>query len=211
MRAEESQNKFERVELPQPGAMIFPVPAVVLGVAGDDIVQDDLTVVWSFVLDGQPPQVGISVGLKSAINNELQVCLDLLRKHGNFTLNVPDTTWVNSFDQIDMCASERADKFSKVGITRLPSKLISAPGIAEAAIVLECKVISFHELPPNRTVFFADVLRTSVHPGVTEIDGTLIPTSREFFGMAAGCGEFWTLGKRAGHIGQTKGIDHIRY
>ncbi len=200
-----------RFELSEPGAMIPPTPAIVLGVKGDESVRDDLTIVWSFVLDGVPPQVGVSVGLKSAISGELQVSLEFLKQHGEFTLNVPDTSWLDAFDKIDMCASLKADKFEKVGIHRLPSKLIEAPGIAEAAIVLECRVISTHDLPPNRTVFFADVLRTTVQPGVTDDAGKLIPGSRDFFGMMAGCGEFWTMNKPVGHIGQSKGIEHIRY
>ena len=202
---------FDRVELPEPGAMLLPAAAAVLGVHGDETVQDDLTVVWSFILDGKPPQVGVSVGLKSAISHELQVALGLLKKHGEFTLNVPDTTWLEAFDRIDMCASERTDKFARVGLTRLPSKTVQAPGIEEAPIVLECQVISAHDLPPNRTVFFADVLCTTVHQGVADEHGRLIPTSKEFFGMLAGCGEFWTFGQRVGHIGQTKEIDCIRY
>lgn len=206
-----SHTQLERVELAQPGAMLLPAAAVVMGVQGDDAVPDDLTVVWSFILDGTPPQVGVSVGLKSAISYELQTALELLKTHGEFTLNVPDASWVREFDRIDMCASEKTDKFAKVGLTRLPSKCIGAPGIAEAPIILECKVISSHILPPNRTVFFADVLRTSVQPAVTDEQGRLIPSSRQFFGMLAGCGEFWTFGKRIGHIGQTKEIDYIRY
>jgi len=202
----------ERFELPRPGAMIPPTPAVVMGVAGDDKVKDDLTVVWSFVLDGHPPQVGVSVGLKSAISGDLQVALHLLHKHGEFTLNVPDASWIKEFDKIDMCASERDDKFARTGLTRLPSQLIEAPGIAEAAIVLECRVISDHELKPNRTVFFADVVRTTVQEGVTDEDGKLKPESRDFFGMAAGCGEFWTLGREVGRIGMTKEeVEEIRY
>ncbi|MBA7551345.1 Flavoredoxin [subsurface metagenome] len=201
----------DRIELKVPGAMLPPVPAIILGVAGDDEVKDDLTCVWSFILDGDPPQVGVSVGLKSAISLEHQVALPLLEKHGEFTLNVPDTSWIQSFDVIDMCASEKADKFERTGLTRVASESVSAPGIGEAPVILECRIISKHILPPNRTVFFADVLRTTVQPGVTDQNGRLIYNSREFWGMVAGSGEFWTLGKQVGHIGQTKGIDHIRY
>ena len=122
-----------RFELPQPGAMIPPVPAIVLGVKGDEETRDDLTIVWTFVLEGTPPYVGISVPLKSAISGDDYVGLDMLRKHGEFTLNVPDTSWIREFDRIDMTASERGDKFAANGLTRLPSKTIEAPGIAEAA------------------------------------------------------------------------------
>ncbi len=199
------------IELSEPGPMLPPVPAIILGVKGDEKTKDDLTCVWTFVLEGTPPQVGISVGKKSAISGLYQVALDLINKHGEFTLNVPDASWVEAFDIIDMCASERDDKFARAGLTRVQSKMIDAPGIAEAPIILECRVISSHDLLPKRTVFFAEVLRTIVHPGVTDDKGRLIPQSKPFFGMLAGCGEFWTFKEKVGQIGQTKGIEYIRY
>ena len=202
---------MERFELPEPGPMLPPAQAIVLGVKGDEKTEDDLTIVWTFILNGKPPQVGISVATKSAISNEEQVALHLIEKHGEFTLNVPDASWAEQFDIIDMCASERDDKFARAGLTRLPSKLINAPGIVEAPIVLECSVIAPFPLPPGRTVFFAEVLRVTTHPGVTDEDGRLIPDSKPFFGMVAGCGEFRTFGEKVGHIGRTKGRTDIRY
>jgi len=206
-----TERESGRFELPEPGPMLPPVPAIVLGVEGDSEIKDDLTIVWTFVLNGKPPQVGVSVADDSAISGHAQVALELIEAHGEFTLNAPDASWVEAFDVIDMCASERDDKFARAGLMRLPSKMIGAPGIAEAPIVLECRVTDSHRLPPARTVFFAEVLRTTVLPGVTDKDGRLNPESREFFGMVAGCGEFWTLGRKVGRIGQTKGRTDIRY
>lgn len=200
-----------RIDLKKPGPMLPPVPAIILGVKGDEDIEDDLTCAWTFILNGDPPQIGISVTKKSTTNEHEHAALDLIFKHREFTLNVPDTSWTNSFDIIDMCQTEREDKFKKANLTRISSKYIDAPGIAEAAIILECKIISSHELPPNRIVFFAEVVRTSVHKGVTDENGKLDPESKQFFGMVAGCGEFWTFGEKVGHIGQTKGIDHIKY
>lgn len=201
----------DRFELPEPGPMLPPVPAIVLGVKGDESVDDELTIVWTFVLNGKPPQVGISVADNSAISGHTYVGLEMLKKHKEFTLNVPDASWVEAFDKIDMTASDKADKFERNGLTRLPSKTIGAPGIAEAAIVLECKVLQEHRLPPMRTVFLAEVLRTTVHPGVTDDAGRLNTQAREFFGMTAGNGEFWTMGRKVGRIGMTQGRDDIRY
>jgi flavin reductase (DIM6/NTAB) family NADH-FMN oxidoreductase RutF len=201
----------DRIELPEPGPMLPPVPAVVLGVKGDGDGQDDLTVVWTFVLNGSPPQVGISVAETSAVSGAGQVALPLLKKHGEFTLNVPDATWVDAFDVIDMCASERDDKFARAGLTRLQSGTVNAPGIAEAPIVLECAVMDAHPLPPARTLFTAEVTRVTTHPGVITPEGRLIPGSRPFFGMAAGCGEFLKFGTKVGYIGMTVGPSRIRY
>ena len=201
----------DRFELPAPGPMLPPVPAIVLGVEGDDTIPDDLTVVWTFVLNGNPPQVGISVGDDSAITGHKHAALDLIKRHREFTLNVPDAGWIEQFDAIDMTASTRADKFAATGLTRLPSELIGAPGIAEAAIVLECRVLQEHRLPPMRTLFLAEVLRVSVHPDVTDVDGRLDSRARTFFGMTSGNGEFWSFGDRVGRIGMTVGREDIRY
>lgn len=201
----------ERFELPEPGPMIPPVPAIVLGVQGDETVADDLTIVWTFVLNGSPSQIGISVGDDSAISGTHHVAIDFIKQHREFTLNVPDASWIEQFDAIDMTASARDDKFAATGLTRLPSQTIGAPGIAEAAIVLECRVLQEHRLPPTRTVFFAEVLRVSVHPDVTDADGRLDSTARQFFGMTSGNGEFWSFGKKVGRIGMTIGREDIRY
>ena len=45
------------------------------------------------------------------------MALELLKKHGEFTLNVPDESWLKEFDDIDMTASTRADKFSDNNLT----------------------------------------------------------------------------------------------
>lgn len=203
----------ERFELSEPGPMLPPVPAVVLGVAGDEERPADLTIVWSFVLDGPHAQIGISVGDDSMITFEEHAGLALIRKHRCFTLNVPDASWIDSFDRIDMSASTREDKLAAHGLTLLESVAIKSdtPGIAEAAIVLECEVVAEHRLPPCRSIFFANVVRTTVHPGVTDANGRLDSTSRDFFGMTAGNGEFWTWAKKVGHIGMSVGRDDIRY
>lgn len=203
----------ERFELPEPGPMLPPVPAVILGVAGDEEHPADLTIVWSFILDGPNAQIGISVGDDSMITFEEHAGLSLIRKHRCFTLNVPDAGWIEQFDRIDMTASTREDKLEAHGLTMLESVVINpeTPGIAEAAVVLECEVVEEHRLPPCRSIFFANVVRTTVHPGVTDSSGKLDSTSRPFFGMTAGNGEFWTWGHKVGHIGMSVGRDDIRY
>ena len=79
-------------------------------------------------------------------------------------------------------------------------------GVGGYSVVLE-----EHRLPPCRSIFFADVVRTSTHPGVADEAGRLDSASRPFFGMTAGNGEFWTWKQKVGHIGMSVGRDDIRY
>lgn len=81
----------------------------------------------------------------------------------------------------------------------------------ENSTQLECRVSHTLRVPPVRTVFIAEVVATTVHEGVCDDHGRLRPDSAAFFGMAAGCGEFFTLGRKVGHIGQSVGRHDIRY
>ena len=62
-----------------------------------------------------------------------------------------------------------------------------------------------------RQVFIAEVVATTVAEGVVDANERLMVEEVPFFGMTAGSGEFYTMGKAIGHIGQTVGRDDIRY
>ena len=71
-----------RVGLSKPGPMIPPVPAILLTVRGEPGDPDHISVVWTFVVNGDPPHVGVSVGDEHA-------ALGLIERHREFVLNVP--------------------------------------------------------------------------------------------------------------------------
>jgi len=193
-----------RVSLAEPGPMLPPVPAVLLTVNGDQDGPDEISVVWSFVLNGKPPQVGVSVGRE-------HVAGALIRKSGEFVLNVPTADMVVPFDKVDMNSARRADKFALSGFTRGRAAAVDAPTVEEAPIQLECRVLQEVDLPPSRTVFLAEVVATTVQHGVCDDQGRLLVAQVPFFGMTAGSGEFYTMGRLVGHIGQTQGRSDIRY
>jgi flavin reductase (DIM6/NTAB) family NADH-FMN oxidoreductase RutF len=118
---------------------------------------------------------------------------------------------IHGFDVIDFSSSRPGDKFAKSGFTRGQATRVNAPTINEAPIQLECRLTHTVRVPPMRTVFIADVVATTVHDGICDADGRLRPEAAAFFGMAAGCGEFFTFGQRVGHIGQSVGRRDIRY
>jgi flavin reductase (DIM6/NTAB) family NADH-FMN oxidoreductase RutF len=184
--------------------MLPPVPAILLTVDGRAGEPDEISVLWSFVVNGDPPQVGVSAGDEHRAG-------PLLALHGEFVLNVPTAAIVRAFDRVDMNSSRAADKFALSGLTRGKANLVSAPTVEEAPIQLECCVSHTLRVPPERTVYLADVVATTVHEGVCDEEGRLIVSSAEFFGMTAGSGEFYTLGRRIGHIGQSVGRSDIRY
>jgi flavin reductase (DIM6/NTAB) family NADH-FMN oxidoreductase RutF len=193
-----------RRAIPKPGPMVPPVPAIITSVRGRPGDPDELSVLWTFVVNGDPPQVGVAPG-------DEHIASGLLALHREFVLNVPVASMIHAFDRIDFSSSRVGDKYALSGLTRGDATIVKAPTVNEAPIQLECRVSHILRVPPSRTVFIADVVATTVHEGICDPDGRLRPSSAAFFGMMAGCGEFFTMDRNVGHIGQTVGRSDIRY
>ncbi len=193
-----------RSSLATPGPMLPPAQAIITSVRGRPGDPDELAVLWTFVVNGDPAQVGVSAG-------DEHIAGGLITLHKEFVLNVPTASMIHGFDVIDFSSSKPGDKFAKSGFTRGQAGRVNAPTVDQAPIQLECRLTHTLRVPPMRTVFIADVVATTVHEGICDADGRLRPESAAFFGMAAGCGEFFTLGQKVGHIGQSVGRRDIRY
>jgi len=189
--------------LDKPSAMIPPVPAILLSVKGAEEGECEVTVVWTFVINSHPPQIGISV-------HDEHIALNLIRQHKAFVLNVPTRDMATAFDQIDMHSKQKMDKYKLTGLSRGSARNVDAPTVEEAPIQLECKTFNEIRVPPSRTLFLAEVVATSVQDHVCT-DGRLNVQNVPFFGMTVGSGEFYCMGEKVGHIGQSLGRDDIRY
>jgi flavin reductase (DIM6/NTAB) family NADH-FMN oxidoreductase RutF len=184
--------------------MIPPVPAILTSVRGKPGDPDEIAILWTFVVNGDPPQVGVAAG-------DEHIAGQLIGLHRAFVLNVPTASMIHPFDRLDFSSSRVADKFALSGLTAGTATTIDAPTVDEAPIQLECRVTHTLRVPPMRTVFIADVVATSVHDDICDEDGRHRPASAAFFGMMAGCGEFYTMDRKVGHIGQSVGRKDIRY
>lgn len=193
-----------RRSLSAPGPMVPPVPAVLTTVKGMPGDPDEITVLWTFIVNGDPPQIGVSAGQE-------HIAGGLIAHHGEFVLNVPVADIMVPFDRVDMNSSRVGDKFELSGLTRGFATIVDAPTVEECPIQLECRVFNTIDVPPIRTVFLAEVVATNVLEGVVDDNERLIVPNVPFFGMTAGSGEFYTMGEAVGHIGQSVGRNDIRY
>ena len=190
--------------LAEPGPMVPPVPAILLTINGAPGDPDEISVLWTFVVNGDPPQVGVSAGSEHLARR-------LLEQHSEFVLNVPTASFIEAFDTADMNSGSVADKFALTGLTRGRAVAVDAPTIEEAPIHCECRTIASLEVPPMRKLFIAEVVATTVLEGAVDPAGRLIVPNVPFFGMTAGSGEHYTMGQRVGNIGMTVGRTDIKY
>jgi flavin reductase (DIM6/NTAB) family NADH-FMN oxidoreductase RutF len=194
----------DRVRLEEPGPMLPPVPAVLLTVNGAPGDPDHISVVWTFIIEGNPPHIGVAVG-------DEHVAGGLIERHGEFVLNVPVAEIVTPFDRVDMSSSRVGDKFELSGLTRGKAVEVDAPTVEECPIHVECRVFDSLRVPPARTIFVAEVVATTVLDGAVDENERLRVDDVPFFGMTAGSGEFYTMGQAVGNIGKTVGRSDIRY
>ena len=105
--------------------MVPPVPAVLLTVNGAPGDPDEISVVWTFVVNGDPPQIGVSIA-------DEHVARDLVSMHREFVINVPSAAIVEAFDVVDMNSSKVSDKFALSGLNRGRALEVDAPTVLEA-------------------------------------------------------------------------------
>ena len=193
-----------RHSLAAPGPMLPPCPAILLTVNGRPGDPDEISVLWTFVVNGDPPQIGVSAGFEHQAR-------ELLELHDEFVLNVPLASMIQAFDTVDMNSARVADKFGLSGLTRGAAAVVDAPTVEESPIHCECRILDSLLVPPVRKLFIAEVVATTAIEGAVDDTGRLIVPGVDFFGMTAGSGEHYTMGRRIGNIGMTVGRSDIKY
>ena len=76
--------------------------------------------------------------------------LGCIEAHGAFTVNVPGPDMAAVCELCGRRSGRDTDKFAACGLTPEKSSIITAPGVAECAIVYECRVVHSNELLPER-------------------------------------------------------------
>lgn len=186
----------------KPGNMLYPLPAVMVSCQGKE---DDplctkkelagkpniITVAWAGTVCTNPPMVSISVRPE-------RYSYHLIEESGEFVINLTTEALVKATDFCGVRSGRDIDKFKEMKLTPLPSQHISAPGIAESPVNIECKV---REIKPlgSHSMIIADVL------GVT-IDDAYMAESGKFELNSANLvtyshGEYFLLGKKLGTFG----------
>ena len=122
----------------------------------------------------------------------------ILEESREFVVNLTTEQLVRATDFCGVRSGRDMDKFKEMKLTPLPSREISAPGIAESPVNIECKV---REIMPlgSHTMFLADVVNVTV-------DDAYLNANGKFDLNASGLvtyshGEYFLLGKKLGTFG----------
>lgn len=185
------------------GNMLYPLPAVMVSCQGanegdalctkKELIgkPNIITVAWAGTICTNPAMVSISVRPE-------RYSYHLIKESGEFVINLTTEALTFATDYCGVRSGRDVDKFKEMNLTPQPSQHISAPGIAESPVNIECKVREIKELGCHH-MFIADVVGVS-------IDDTYMDEKGKFHLNDAGLvtyshGEYYSLGKKLGTFG----------
>lgn len=132
------------------GNMLYPLPVVMVSVAGADGEQNIVTVAWAGTICSDPAMVSISVRPERHSHK-------MLMETGEFVINLTTKDLVFATDYCGVKSGRNVDKFKEMHLTPLPASQVKAPLIAESPVNIECRVTEVKHLGTH-DMFMAEVL-----------------------------------------------------
>ncbi len=175
----------------KPGNMLYPVPAVMISCGRPGERPNIITVAWAGTICSNPAMVSISV-------RKERYSYNIIRETGEFVANLVDRELVRAADYCGVKSGRDVDKFRQMGLTPLASRKISAPGIEESPVNLECHVKQVIPLGTH-DMFLAEVVGVTVDERYMDEKGTFHLNDAGL--VAYSHGTYFELGKKLGTFG----------
>lgn len=177
----------------KPGNMLYPLPAVMVSVAGKE--EGDpaniITVAWAGTICTNPAMVSISV-------RPSRYSYDLIRKHGEFVINLTTKELVKACDICGVKSGRDVDKFKECNLTPCALSHCSSPAIEESPVNIGCRVKQVLELGSHH-MFICEVTGVTVDERYMDETGKFELNDAEL--VTYSHGEYFSLGEKLGSFG----------
>ncbi len=171
--------------------MLYPLPAVMVSCQREGEKPNIITVAWAGNVCTNPPMLSISV-------RKERYSYDIIKETGEFVVNLTNKKLVKAADWCGVRSGRDYDKFKEMNLTPQESQKISAPGIAESPVNIECKVHSVVELG-SHDLFIAEVVCVTVDDRYMDEKGKFELNKSGL--VAYSHGEYFSLGEKLGKFG----------
>ncbi len=178
-------------EVWQPGNMLYPIPAVMVSCGREGETPNIITVAWAGNICSSPAMLSISV-------RKERYSYDIIKETGEFVVNLTNTELTRATDWCGVRSGRDYDKFNEMKLTPQKSQKISAPGIEESPVNIECKVKQILELG-SHDMFVAEVVAVTVDEKYLDEKGRFDLVAADL--VAYSHGEYFKLGKKLGKFG----------
>lgn len=175
----------------RPGNMLYPVPAVMVSCQRPGEKPNIITIAWAGTVCTNPPMVSVSV-------RKERYSYDIVKETKEFVVNLVTKDLVKAADYCGVRSGKDVDKFADLKLTELTSKTVSAPGIAESPVNIECKVVDIQHLG-SHDLFLAEVTNVTVEDTYMDEKGRFDLGKCDL--VAYSHGEYFVLGEKVGSFG----------
>ena len=187
----------------KPGNMLYPLPAVMVscqykGAFDPKCKKQELqgkpniiTVAWVGTVCTNPPMLSISVRPE-------RYSYHIIEQSGEFVVNLTTEALVRAADFCGVRSGRDIDKFKEIHLTAQPSREISAPGIAESPVNIECRVQQILPLG-SHSMILANVVAVTVEDSYMDETGKFHLNDTGLISYSHG--EYFRLGKKTGSFG----------
>lgn len=175
----------------RPGNMLYPVPAVMVSCQRPGEKPNIITVAWVSTSCSSPAMVSISVRPE-------RYSYDIIKESGEFVVNLVSEDLVFASDFCGVRSGRNVDKFQEMKLTPSKSKTVSAPGIEESPVNIECKLVQIIHLG-SHDLFLGEVTGVNVDDRFLDKNGKLCLDKAGL--TVYSHGEYYGLGKKLGTFG----------
>jgi len=137
-------------QLWKPGNMLYPLPVVMVSMAGLDGEKNIITIGWTGTVCSDPPMVSISVRPE-------RYSYQMLKDTGEFVINLTTKELAYATDYCGVKSGRDTDKFKEMKLTAIPGSVVKAPLIGESPVNIECRVTEVKHLGTH-DMFLAEVV-----------------------------------------------------
>lgn len=170
--------------------LLNPTPAVLVS-CGTLEKPNVFTVGWTGITCTRPPRTYISV-------RPSRHSYGIIKESGEFVINLTTEQLLDAVDKCGVYTGKNKDKFKLCKLVAEESSSVSAPGISQSPISLECKVFDVIPLG-SHDMFLADIKAVRVDESLLDENGAL---SLEKSGIIAySHGKYYSLKKPLASLG----------
>lgn len=173
------------------GNMIYPVPAVMVSCKRENEKPNIITVAWCGTCCTNPPMAYVSIRPE-------RYSYDIIKETREFVINLTTKDLAFATDLCGVKSGKDMDKFNETGLTPQASQHISAPGILESPVNIECKVREILPLGSHH-MFLADVVGVTINKEYLDEKNRFDLAKSNV--IAYSHGQYFTLGELLGKFG----------
>lgn len=176
------------------GAMIAPVPAVLVSCGSTADEWNILTIAWCGTICSEPPMCYVSIRPE-------RHSYDIIKRTGEFVINLTNEALARATDWCGVRSGRDFDKFAECGLSAEKSNIVAAPSIGEAPISIECRVKDIVALG-SHDMFIAEVVSVAVDEQYIDPKTGKLDLAKAKL-IAYAHGEYFSIGESIGTFGWT--------